>query len=348
MTCETGYDAPYEDGRMIPDRGGEMKVLFCLVLVAFAATTRAETPERPAHEAVIMQNYYLEWDHIPNEKEPGNFVSTVRVFNKKTGKLVQTLVTDCLDGVGHEENKGNWADYFQAGDFNFDGQEDFSCEEGMGNVNYTNTYFLFDARQKKFRKGFSLSGHSIDFDPADKSVTVEARGGCCSHSKSVYRVIKDKLVPKLECSSYISPMAANQGISVTLTGPDSAMDVYFIDDAEAEGASTGNTFSGRVLFSSDPARECPLDLKEKKALVTNEAGEPLRVAWTLDVKCGTKLFGTLAVELSDESSSSGAVGELVKARYRQLGDGKEIPLEWGFSCLACGDDGKKCGAGVEQ
>ncbi|MDR1887840.1 MAG: hypothetical protein LBQ81_00360, partial [Zoogloeaceae bacterium] len=262
-----------------------MKILFCLALALFPAAMWAQ--EQPVAQVVTLRDYYLEYEVISSESNPYLSESLVRVFNKKTRKLVQTLKTDCFGGVENGEKMARWVDVFGVGDFNFDGFEDFSCSEGiMGNVNASYAYFLFDPRQKKFREAFSLSGYGIDFDPVNKTVTVESRGSCCSHERTVYRVKRDKLVPKLECSRYIGQMGANTGISATLAGQDYAMDVVFIDGAEAAETETGNTFSGSATFSSNPvnavfsgnpAGACLLGLKEKKILSRSEAGEPSRV-----------------------------------------------------------------------
>ncbi|MDR1890091.1 MAG: hypothetical protein LBQ81_12060 [Zoogloeaceae bacterium] len=325
-----------------------MKILFCLALALFPAAIWAQ--EQPAAQAVTLRDYYLEYEVIYNRSNPRLYEGLVQVFNKKTKKLVQTLKTDCF-GVEHGEKSERWVDVFGVGDFNFDGFEDFSCSEGMGNVNASYAYFLFDPRQKKFREAFSLSGYDIDFDPVNKTATAESRGSCCSRSRTIYHVKRDRLVPKLECEQYIGQMNANTGISVTLAGPGYAMAVIFIDDMEA--ADTENTFSGHVsfsenpgnaVFSGNPAGACLLGLKEKKILSRSEAGEPSRVAWTLDVRCADKAAGTLFFWLSDEDDS-GNVDELLKARYRPPGDDKEVALEWGYTCRDCGVNGKNCEPG---
>jgi hypothetical protein len=281
----------------------------------------------------VLRNFYFEYDGCQSD--------ALRIYRKETGDLMQTIENaECCvagDDIRYEEPPVGvldyrWASTLYAGDFNFDGLEDFAVNTDCGNVNCGKTYYLYDPGRRQFRRAFALSGHSIYFDPATKTVTTSSRGNAATHYQNAYRVEGFRLTPKYACVQTINLGAPDQGIGATLSGDDFTLDLSFGHDEDG-------VFSGSVAFSdktiASPPR-CPLRLKDKKVLAYNEEGQAQRVAWTLDVHCGFTLFGTLSLILSDIED------EWIKASYRQLGDGKVIPFEWGYFCSACGTDGKDC------
>ncbi len=122
-------------------------------------------------------------------KEQGSFyprVTGVKILEKKTHKLVQEINLDCqLMGL----------DNISAGDFNFDGNPDFSVfEASYAGPNTTSLYFLYDPKTSKFfNSGFE--GTSLDFDA--KAKRIFEHNQCCAgsiHTTSVYKVENNKMV----------------------------------------------------------------------------------------------------------------------------------------------------------
>lgn len=316
------------------------KALFgvaCAVLFFCAGQARAE--ENPvATPDNVLRDFYFAYSGCQDGQGDGKGV--LRLYRKKTGKLAQAInieLEECL-AAGYDESDDNpstgvpdysWVNKLQAGDFNFDGLEDFAVSSFCGDVNCATDYYLYDAKRQQFRRGFYLSGYDTDFDSENKTVTVSARGDAATHHQTTYRVQDFALLPKINCARHLDPAGPDAGIAVTLSGGDLALDLRF---AHAEA------FSGSVRFSGKNKRaspQCPLRLKDKEVLAYAE-GRARRVAWTLDVHCGVKLFGTLSLVLSDTE------GEWIQGSYRQLGDGKVIPLEWDYFCTACDADGGNC------
>lgn len=122
-------------------------------------------------------------------KEIGDFyarISAVKIFEKETDKLIQTIELDCqLFGI----------DNVSVGDYNFDGIEDFSVfETSYAGPNTSSIYILRDSNSKKYLKS-NFSGTSLEFDNDLK--LIYEHNQCCagrSHMNSVYKVIENKMV----------------------------------------------------------------------------------------------------------------------------------------------------------
>ncbi|MDR3158672.1 MAG: hypothetical protein LBU11_06610 [Zoogloeaceae bacterium] len=290
----------------------------------------------------VLRDFYFEYDGYRNEDAGKN--AALRVYRKKTGKLVQTLELaedftyselDDKPPVGVPDY--SWASKLRAGDFNFDGLEDFAVLSTCGNVNCVEDYYLYNPGRQEFRRGFSLSGHGRVFDPASKTVTISARGNAATHYQTTYRVQGFALIPEYACTRYIGFIEPDRGANATLSvlsGGDLALDLYFAHDVEPTRA-----FSGTVHFSlkdKSASPQCPLRLQDKEALAHDAEGQARRVAWTLEVECDRKPSGTLFLILSD------ADGDGIEAGYRPAGDDKVIPLELGYFCEACDEKKANC------
>jgi hypothetical protein len=113
-------------------------------------------------------------------------VSEIKIFQKKTDKLIQKLDVDCRFMGLH---------CITTGDFNFDGITDFSIfESSYAGPNTSSLYFLYNPKNKKyFESGFT--GTSLEFD--EKRKTITETNQCCAGSSvttAEYKVIKNKMV----------------------------------------------------------------------------------------------------------------------------------------------------------
>lgn len=113
-------------------------------------------------------------------------IRSVRLYEKKTGRLVQELKTDCvLQGLRN----------VSVGDFNFDGLEDFAVyEQGFAGPNTASLYFLYDPVAKRYiDSGFE--GVSLQFDA--KTKRVYETNSCCagtSIQNSIYKIVRNRMV----------------------------------------------------------------------------------------------------------------------------------------------------------
>lgn len=117
-------------------------------------------------------------------------VSEIKIFQKKTDKLIQTFKVDCrFMGLNS----------ISAGDYNFDGITDFSVfETSYAGPNTSSLYFLCNPKTKKyFESGFS--GTSLKFDEKRKRI-IETNQCCAGASVTTaeYKVVKNKMVLEKE------------------------------------------------------------------------------------------------------------------------------------------------------
>jgi hypothetical protein len=122
-------------------------------------------------------------------------VTGVRIFEKKTDRLIQIIELDCqLWGL---EN-------LQVGDYNFDGLSDFSVfEASYAGPNTSSVYILkFPDSEKYFVSEFT--GTSLEFDAASKQIFEHNQ--CCagrSINTATYKVVDNKMVlVNSECLEY--------------------------------------------------------------------------------------------------------------------------------------------------
>ncbi|MDB5268720.1 MAG: hypothetical protein JWP58_1760 [Hymenobacter sp.] len=114
-------------------------------------------------------------------------IGSVRLYEKKTGRLVQELkVADCeLRGLRS----------VSVGDFNFDGLEDFAVfQQSFAGPNTASLYFLYDPARKRYvESGFG--GVSLEFDA--KTRRVYETNSCCAGSsvqKFTYKIVRNRMV----------------------------------------------------------------------------------------------------------------------------------------------------------
>lgn len=125
----------------------------------------------------------------------GGRVTGVKVYEKKTDRLVQTIKLECqLWGL----------DNVSVGDYNFDGLEDFSVfESSYAGPNTSSIYILKQpASDQYFVSDFS--GTSLEFDEATRTIT--SSNSCCAgmnRETSTYEVVDNKMVLlKRTCYKY--------------------------------------------------------------------------------------------------------------------------------------------------
>lgn len=122
-------------------------------------------------------------------REKGDYdvrVTGVKVFEKKTDKLLQKFDVECqLLGISN----------IDIDDYNFDGIEDFSVYEGgAAGPNTTSLYFLYNPKTGKYFES-SFSGTSLEFDSKTKRITEFNQ--CCAGSSQItaeYKVVNNKMV----------------------------------------------------------------------------------------------------------------------------------------------------------
>ncbi|MDB5256170.1 MAG: hypothetical protein JWM14_865 [Chitinophagaceae bacterium] len=113
-------------------------------------------------------------------------VTAVKIYEKKTDKLIQTLEMDCqLWGLNN----------ISVDDFNFDGINDFSVfESSYAGPNTSSLYFLFDPKTNTYFES-SFSGISLEFDNNTKRISEHNQ--CCAgrqHTMALYKVVDNEMV----------------------------------------------------------------------------------------------------------------------------------------------------------
>ncbi|MGN8088779.1 lysozyme inhibitor LprI family protein [Ralstonia sp. 22086] len=105
-------------------------------------------------------------------------------------------------GMGPLVNSAHLYDYqgvINVGDFNFDGQEDFGIQTGnegsYGGPSYD--VYLFNARAQRFVRNSEMTSLILstlgffEVDAKNKRLRTFAKGGCCYHETTTYRVDHD-------------------------------------------------------------------------------------------------------------------------------------------------------------
>jgi hypothetical protein len=122
-------------------------------------------------------------------KKKGEFfarVTGIKIFEKKTNKLIQAFPLEC-DLLGMHN--------VSIDDYNFDGKSDFSVfEYSYAGPNTSSIYFLFNPRTGKYFKS-SFSGISLEFDHREKRIY--ERNECCmgrSIMNAEYKVNNNKMI----------------------------------------------------------------------------------------------------------------------------------------------------------
>jgi hypothetical protein len=132
-----------------------------------------------------------------SKDEPGNEarVTGVKIIEKKTDRVIQTIALDCqLWGL---EN-------VSVGDFNFDGIDDFSVfEASYAGPNTSSIYILRHPNSERYFVS-DFAGTSLEFD--SKSKVIFERNQCCagrSIMTAQYKVVDNKMfLIRKECFEY--------------------------------------------------------------------------------------------------------------------------------------------------
>jgi len=149
-------------------------------------TLAVEASQGELLQAEALKDCYVKLVLADPLGETDNRVVAVKLFAKKTNRLVQELKVDC-------ESHGIFS--VEVGDYNFDGLPDFSVfESSYAGPNTSSLYFLYDpARRRYVDSGYA--GTSLEFDA--KKRRVYERNSCCAGSSVItveYKVVRNKLV----------------------------------------------------------------------------------------------------------------------------------------------------------
>ena len=145
-----------------------------------------EWEHREIIQSVSLKNAYFKLVISKSKDDFYAKVSGVKIFEKKTDRLLQQFEVECqLWGLNN----------INIGDFNFDGISDFSVfEQSYTGPNTSSLYFLFNPLNGKYFKS-SFEGTSLDFDQEKKRIYEHNQ--CCagrSHTNSEYEVVDNAMV----------------------------------------------------------------------------------------------------------------------------------------------------------
>lgn len=160
------------------------------------AITLSKTNEFDSYDSAsfdtveLMQPYSMKNEYfkllISKEQREQMWVIGVRIYQKKTDKLLQEIPLECqfwgLENINVE-------------DYNFDGIDDFSVfEASYAGPNTSRIYILRDPKTDTFV--FSeISGISLEFDQETKRIYEHNQ--CCagrSHMNATYELVDNKMV----------------------------------------------------------------------------------------------------------------------------------------------------------
>ena len=154
-----------------------------------------EWPDKELLQCASMKDKYFKIVISKTKEDFFGKVTGVKIFEKKTDKLLQELKMDCqLWGI----------DNINVDDYNFDGLEDFSVfESSYSGPNTSKLYFLFDPKTGKYFKS-TFEGTSLEFDKNKKRIYESNQ--CCAgkySSQAEYKVVNNKMVLiKKSCYEY--------------------------------------------------------------------------------------------------------------------------------------------------
>lgn len=132
------------------------------------------------------ENHYFKTLLTKNQADFSGRISGVKIFEKRTDNLLQTIELNCeLFGIDH----------VSIGDYNFDGIEDFSVfESTYAGPNTSSIYLLREPNTEKYFVS-EFSGTSLEFDQDTK--LIYEHNQCCagrSHVNATYKVVNNKMV----------------------------------------------------------------------------------------------------------------------------------------------------------
>lgn len=142
--------------------------------------------EREILQSVSFKDKYFKLIISKDKESSYASVSGVKIFEKKTDKLIQKFDIECqLLGIGN----------ISIDDYNFDGIPDFSVYEGgTAGPDSTSLYFLYNPKTGKYFES-SFSGSSLEFDSKNKRIYEHNQ--CCagtSVTEAEYKVVNNKMV----------------------------------------------------------------------------------------------------------------------------------------------------------
>jgi hypothetical protein len=138
----------------------------------------------------LMQPYSINKHYfkllITKNKGEDIQVIGVRIYEKRTDRLIQELSMDCQF----------WGlENISVGDYNFDGIDDFSVfESSYAGPNTSSIYVLRDTKSEKYFIS-EISGTSLEFDSGEK--LIYEHNQCCagrSHMNATYKLVDNEMV----------------------------------------------------------------------------------------------------------------------------------------------------------
>lgn len=136
-------------------------------------------------QAESTDDYYFNLI-ISKEAKRDIYVTGIRIYEKKTDRLIQELEMECLFREFHNVS---------IGDYNFDGINDFSVFESYyAGPNTSCIYVLKDPKSEKYFIS-GISGTSLSFDHEAK--LIYEHNQCCAgrmHTNATYKLVDNEMV----------------------------------------------------------------------------------------------------------------------------------------------------------
>lgn len=165
--------------------GKELKITLCKTFDVDTKDTIEWKNMELLQPVSLKDKYFKLILHKENEADEVS-VSGIKIFEKKTDKLIQQIECACqLLGLYN----------VNIDDYNFDGLPDFSVfEQSYAGPNTSSLYFLYNKKTNTyFDSGFT--GTSLEFSSSNKRVY--ERNQCCagtSITRATYKVVKNKMI----------------------------------------------------------------------------------------------------------------------------------------------------------
>ena len=150
------------------------------------STQDASATSQELLQIASLPNRYFKIALAGSPTNLGGALTAVRLFDKKTNRLVQSIPVE-------GQSRGLYS--VGVGDFNFDGYPDFSVfESSYAGPNTSSLYYLYNPTTKRYALS-SYSGVSLEFD--EKAKRIYETNSCCAGSsvqKFVYKVVSNRMV----------------------------------------------------------------------------------------------------------------------------------------------------------
>ena len=135
--------------------------------------------------ATVRENYFRA---VVNKNKDAYYpvVTAIRLMDRKTDQLIQEFGVEC-------QPMGTLS--VSTGDFNFDGQQDFSVfEQSYAGPNTSSLYYLYDPAKRTYVQS-EISGISLAFDAKTKTVTETNQSGAGRYLQvDRYKIVNNKMV----------------------------------------------------------------------------------------------------------------------------------------------------------